>query len=550
MGSVGPDQILVHTNGRVKLFDKTGAPAPSGTPLDVDDDAFWNSVRDGFPVSDPHVEYDRLSGRWFLTIINIPPSGANRVLIAVSSGPMITDEDTFTFFQFQFDQVGTTPNVDTGKFADYPTLGVDGLALYIGVNVFDSSAGGFSDTTAFVVNKADLIALPTPTLTVTAFRDLIGPAGTTGPFTPQGVHNPDPGATEGYFVGIDFYDFGELVIRRITDPGGTPSVSSNITLAVPPTAFPMLGVPQPSPGPDLDDIDHRLFAAAIARDPAGELRLWTAHNIEVNASGNASSTGNRDGSRWYEIGNLTGAPTVVQSGTLFDSAASQPHSYWIPSIAANGQGHAVLGSSRAGANGTTGFAGVAVAERLATDAAGTLGPPSLLQSSSSLYDVGPGTRKRWGDYSQTVIDPNDNMTFWTFQEYTNATNSWGVQVIELKAPPPAEPSALSPSTVPACSSVDVEVTGTSTDGSGFFDPGPDTGGPGFANHIEGAVDGGVTVNAATFTDPTHVTIDVDTSAASAGSKAVTLRTRMARAIRRRRSSTSAGRTRPHRRPST
>jgi hypothetical protein len=512
MGSVGPTQILVHTNGALKLFDKTGAPAPPGTPFDVTDDAFWASVRGGFPVSDPHVEYDRLSGRWFLTIINVPPSGANRILIAVSSGPTITDTSTFTFFQFQFDQVGATPNIDTGKFADYPTLGLDKFALYIGVNVFNSTAGGFSGTSGFVVRKASLF---TTTPVVTAFRGL-------AVRTPQGVHNQDPGATEGYFIGVDNAVFSRLVVRRIADPGGTPTISGNLNITVPQTVSPMFGVPQPSPGPLLDDIDDRLFAAMIARDPGGQLRLWTAHNIEVNTLGNASATGSRDGSRWYEIGNLTGTPTLIQSGTLFDPAASQPHSYWMPSIAANGQGHAVIGASRAGANGTTGFAGAAVAERLATDPLGTMSAPLDVQSSTFLYDVGTQDPRRWGDYSQTVIDPNDNMTFWTFQEYTNATNSWGVRVIELKAPLPADPSATSPSTVPACVSVDVEVTGASADGSGFYDPGPDPGGPGFANHIEAAVDGGVIVNATSFTDPTHVTIDMDTSVASAGSKGVTI----------------------------
>ncbi|MGH2546397.1 MAG: hypothetical protein ACRDHJ_05910, partial [Actinomycetota bacterium] len=371
MGSVGPSQILVHTNGRVKLFDKTGTPAPAGTPFNVSANAFWASVRDGKGVSDPHVEYDRLSERWFLTIINVPrdvsnnPFGPNRVLVAVSNGPTITDGTSFTFFQFQVD--GPPPGTDANRFGDYPTLGVDANAVYIGINMFDQAATSFQNTTAFVISKADLLA---STLTVTAFRGLIG--ASTGIYTPQGVHNQDPAATQGYFVGVDFHEFDELVIRRITDPGGTPSISGDITVSVASTAFPMFGVPQPSPGPLLDDIDDRLFAAMIARDPGGQPRLWTAHNIEVNAAGTASSTGNRDGSRWYEIGGLTGTPTVVQSGTLFDSAASQPHSYWMPSIAANGQGHAVIGASRAGANGTTGFAGAAVAERLASDPAGTL----------------------------------------------------------------------------------------------------------------------------------------------------------------------------------
>ncbi len=521
MGSVGPDRILVHTNGRVRLFDKTGAPAPAGTPLNVTANAFWASVRDGKGVSDPHVEYDRLSQRWFLTIINVPrdgsgnPFGPNRVLVAVSDGPTITDGTSFTFFEFQVD--GPPPGTDANRFGDYPTLGVDANAVYIGINMFDQAATSFQNTTAFVIDKADLLA---STLTVTAFRNLIDTT-LDGPYTPQAVHNQDPGATEGYLIGVDLGSFAELDLLRVTDPGGTPALVQ-VDVPVPATSFPMFGVPQPSPGPLLDDIDDRLFAAMIARNPAGQVRLWTAHNIEVNTSGNASSVGNRDGSRWYEIGTLTGTPTVVQSGTLFDSAVSEPHSYWMPSIAANGQGHAVIGASRAGANGTTGFARAAVAERLASDPAGTLSAPLDVQPSTFLYDVGTQNPRRWGDYSQTVIDPNDNMTFWTFQEYTNATNSWGVRVIELKAPPPATPSSASPRNLTAGTSVPVDITGSVLDGSAFFDPGPDTGGPGFANRLEASVDGGVVVNDVTFADPTHITLDLDTASADGSIKTLTV----------------------------
>jgi len=520
MGSVGPDQILVHTNGRVKLFDKTGAPAPSGTPFDVTDQVFWDSVRNGFPVSDPHVEYDRLSGRWFLTIINIPlvmgnPTGPNRILIAVSSGPTITNTSSFTFFQFEVDD--PSPPDDTNRFGDYPTLGVDAHAVYIGINMFNQTVSSFQNTTAFVIDKADLLV---STLTVTAFRTLINTSTFDGPFTPQAATNDDPNATQGYFVGVDAAVFSELNVLRISDPAGTPTLS-RVDITVPTTTFPE-DVPQPSPGPLLDAIDDRVYEVMVQRLPVGEPRLWLAHNIEVNASGTGSPTGGRTGSRWYELGTLSTTPTIIQSGTVFDPAASQPFSYWIPAIAANGQGHAVIGMSRAGAS-SSGHAGVAVAERLAGEPLGTMSAPSLLQSSTFLYDTFVVGTERWGDYSQTVVDPNDDMTFWTFQEYTNATNSWGVRVIELKAPPPATPASSSPSTVaPDQTSVDVVITGTSVGGSGFFDPGPDTGGPGFANHIDASVTGGVVVNDVTLTDPTHVTLDLDTTGATMGDQDVTV----------------------------
>jgi hypothetical protein len=128
-------------------------------------------------------------------MINIPLSGANRILIAVSSGPTITGVSSFSFFQFQHDLVAPTPNSDTGGFADYPSLGVDNNALYIGANIFNSSQTALLGTSGYVIRKVHFLG----SLVVTAARQLATSTG--GPFSPQGVDNDDPNATEGYFIG-------------------------------------------------------------------------------------------------------------------------------------------------------------------------------------------------------------------------------------------------------------------------------------------------------------------------------------------------------------
>ncbi len=106
----------------------------------------------------------------------------------------------------------------------------------------------------------------------------------------------------------------------------------------------------------------------------------------------------------------------------------------------NGQGHASLNMSTAGSGQ---FAQVASSGRLCGDTPGTTEASTSPRSSDEPYNLGSGSPRRWGDYSQTVVDPTDNMTFWTFQEYANAPNSWGVQVIQLQAPPP-RPSTATP----------------------------------------------------------------------------------------------------------
>ncbi len=518
MGAVGPMQILVAVNGRIKVFDKSGALGSLNADLA---NFFATQLSPGATLAfDPQASYDRLSGRWFVTALD-DLSVNNRVLIAVSSSSTITNSSSFTFYHFRHDQVGTAPNADTGLFADYDTLGVDKFALYIGVNMF-TSAGSYQHSSVFVVRKSDLLS---GTLTVTPFRDVTN-GFSAGPLTPQGVDNDDPGATEGYFIGVDVASFSLLDIRRITSPGGIPAISGNFIVTVPTTYVP-LSFSQPAQGSttQLDALDDRLFAAAIHKNKiSGTNSLWTAHNIQVDSSGGGCSTctgGARIGSRWYEITNLTTAPTLNQAGTLFDSATTNPRGFWIPSVAMSGQGHMGIGSSTAS---PVDYAGIAVAGRLATDPLSTTQTFTLAVAGAGSYNlIDPNGFNRWGDYSQTVVDPNDDMTMWTFQEYANATNSWGVQVIQLIAPPPTTPTTASPSSVAQGQAfVNVTITGTSISGSGFFDPGPDTGGPGFLKHIAATVTGGVIVNSVSFISPTHVTLNISTFCASAGSQDITI----------------------------
>src|SRR5439155_5799443 len=180
MGAVGPSQIVVDVNGRIKVFDKQGNLGG----LNVSDNTFWNSVRNGSAPTDPGVEYDRLSGRWIISAVNEENSN-NRVMIAVSSGPTITNQSSFTFFFFN--QNAPPPAGDDGLFADYPQLGVDANAVYIGVDEFGAQ---FAHTTAFVIRKSSILGAGP--IVVTAFRDLTGGASGPGPDSPQPATNMDP----------------------------------------------------------------------------------------------------------------------------------------------------------------------------------------------------------------------------------------------------------------------------------------------------------------------------------------------------------------------
>ena len=514
MGVVGPSQFMIVLNGRIRVFDKlTGAVGS----LDADLDVFFATVRGSDLSGDPRVRYDRLSGRWIVSSFT-DATGSNKLLLAVSNNGTINSSTVWTYFSFQQDTV--SPAGDTGNFADYPTLAVDANAVYMGIAVF-TPAGSYRGTSAFVIRKSSILGAGP--IVVSAFRALTTSSGGAGPTTPHGADNYDPTATEGYFIGTNNNSNGTLMMRRVSNPGGTPTLSGNISITVPatlpPISVPHLGNTNGTNG-QLDPIDDRLMAAHVRNGS-----LWTSHAIGVNNTGVSSGTVTRNGARWYELSNLSGTPTVVQSGTLFTSNTTNittDRNYWIPTVMVSGQGHAALGFSTAGTNE---YANAATAGRLATDSLGTLQAPLLYTNSTTAYNpsADPGSSsgpRRWGDYSMTSLDPSDDMTMWTVQEFCSSTNTYGIQVVKLKAPAPATPLACSPSSVGlGATNATVVVSGTSTSGSGFYDPGS-----GFTNRLVASVGGtGVTVNSVTYTDPTHITLNLTVAAnATTGSRTITV----------------------------
>lgn len=513
MGAVGPAQFITALNGRVRSFNKTNGVQDGG--IDVGTDTFFQSVvtppaSSNF-TTDPRIRFDRLSGRWFVTMIDVPGQKGtlpNRVMIAMSDSGTITSNTVWTFFEFPGDSV---------NFADYPTLGIDANALYIGANIFSTSgSGGLVNTSAFVVRKSSLLS--GGPIVYTPFTGLITISGTphhqidTGPFTPQGVDNFDPAATEGYFIGVDIMSSSTLQLRRVSNPGGTPSMSGNVGITVNTFASP-INVTVSGTSGTVDGLDVRLLAAHYRNGS-----LWTSQNVGVNSSG-TNSTVDRNGSCWYQITNIpTGqTPSVLQSGTVYIGSSNV--SCWMGTIMVSGQGHAAMGCTVAG---PSTFLNAAWMGRLVGDPAGAMGVPALYTASSFAYNPTDGSNPhRWGDFSFTSLDPSDDMTMWTIQEWCQTNgNGFAVQAAQLRAPLPATPVNCNPSSLAAgASNVNVVVTGQVVSGSGFFDPGA-----GFASHISaGASTGDVIINSVTYNNPTNITLNVSVApAAAAGARLITV----------------------------
>jgi hypothetical protein len=468
MGAVGPTQFLFSVNGRFRGFNKN---SPHTKIFDIDQATFWGSTADPAGVSDAHVRYDRTTQRWYIIEIDVP-TGNNHILLAVSSGP---DLSTATWTQFAVPAAGGTSPTDNGCFADYPTPGIDQNAIYIGANMF----GGVSPCTAnylhsnlYVIQKASAL---TTTVVYTSFFSVA--TGTYGIATIQGVDSVDALAT-GYAVGVNETETPQahLNVWQISNPGTTsPALSGPTAIAISAENGAQVGVlshnnvVSTNPTRPMDDLDDRLFSAVIRNG-----HLWTANNIGVDATGNANGGARtRDAMRWYDI-KISGL-TLNQSGTVFDAASSGFLEYWMGTLMVSGQGDVAMGLNRA--NSSTNVQAGAVG-RLAGDPAGSMSGFSVFQNSTAdAYDDSsfvPNPANRWGDFTYTSLDPCDDMTMWTTQEYVAGSTiygvDWGVAAEKLQAPPPATPATSTPTSIPAGqASVNVAVTGTSATGSGFYD---------------------------------------------------------------------------------
>ena len=142
-------------------------------------------------------------------------------------------------------------------------------------------------------------------------------------------------------------------------------------------------------------------------------KLWFSHAAGLP---NEPAVAVREASFWYEVTpallNTTANP-VIQSGVIDPGISGGAIAY--PSIAVNKNNDAVVGLSRMGPNR---FIEAGFVSRLASDAPGTMSPVRVSKPGEASYfkNVNGGAN-RWGDYSATMVDPIDNTTFWTIQEY-------------------------------------------------------------------------------------------------------------------------------------
>lgn len=505
MGAIGPNHFMIVINGGVGIYNRTGARLSF-----VSLDSFFAATIGGvnYPRNgsfDTRVIFDRRSGRWMAVALETGQIARvdNDIILAVSA----TSDATGVWNKFLV-PVGDPTSGGTTFFSDFETLGTDDNGVYSGLRIFPTPGNSFAKIVA--IPKSQVLSAGTASVNVfTNITDMFS--------SPQPAHNLDavPASGRAWFVASSSTVFGNLNYRRLTWSGTTPTLDGTSSVVTTPGfGGQPLNAPASGSTTSINVGDVRVQMATIRANS-----LWTCRQLGLDASGGTGAP-TRTGCEWLQL-NVTGATaTLVQSGRVFDSAASNPRYFFFPSIMPSGQGHVVMGFSGVRSDE---FVGGYFTGRLSGDPTGTMGSNVLFKAGEGAYNRNDGSgRNRWGDYSYTSLDPNDDMSLWTVQEYAlppaSASDSrWGTWVAKTLAPPPATPLSCNPPTVPpGQANVSVTVTGSSVSGSGFYDPGT-----GFPNRLGAAV-GGVVVNSVTFNSPTSVTLSLNTNGASTGPKDVTI----------------------------
>ncbi len=418
-GAVGPRDVVTMLNTQVMIQDRSGAPR-NNFPITLN--GFWSPLGNFSDTFDPRILYDGSADRWIACAAVNANSATSALLLAVTR----TGDPGGTWNYFKID-VGSS-----SQWGDFPEVGFNANWVAVSMNLFTlSGSGSYISTNVYVFSKADLYQNGTGAHTT--FKDR------NGEFTP--VYDYDNSHQSTLYLmqeyATDFGPGGSAAIR-ISKIEGTASVP---TFAGGNVGMVTIADPWSDTGPNNNgptEVDFGPQAGTSTKIDTGDSRLnnclmrngtiWCAHTVFL-----PYPTPTRTAAQWFQIDLSGGTPALVQRGRIDDSSNTFFYAY--PTIAVNKNNDALIGYTRFSAND---YASAGFAIRTATDPPNAMQPGVMMKAGESPYvSLGAHTgSNRWGDFSATVVDPVNDLDFWTIQEYagtpppyrTGAFGTWWAYV--------------------------------------------------------------------------------------------------------------------------
>ena len=406
-GAAGPNHVVTMLNSQVLVQSRTGAVLVNAVTLNN----FWSPLSPSFTDTfDPRILYDSGSDRWIASVAVHGQSAQSALLVAVTQ----TGDPGGTWNYYQINANDATTSASQAVWADYPELGFNANWVVVGVNMFRvRGTNTYVHTNLYVFQKADL-SNPKGTGAHVIFSDDQGELAPVMDFDNQ--------ANTLYLMqefasGFGPGGGGSLRISKLEGPVGSETFSGgNGGLIQVSDGWADSGpggddfAPQLGTSVKIDTGDSRLLNCLLRSG-----KIWCAHNVFLPA---AAPT--RSAAQWFEIDPSSKPPQVVQLGRIDDPAGTYFYAY--PSIAVNKNGDALLGYTRFSAND---YPSAEFSFRTAADPSNAMQPEVMFkQGEASYIAVGASSgSNRWGDYSATLVDPANDLAFWTLQEYASTPPS-------------------------------------------------------------------------------------------------------------------------------
>lgn len=393
--AVGPNHVIAGWNIGFRIFDKELNPLTNSASL--------NTIFSGQVIGDPIFLYDHAADRFIITEFSGLGAGPNGFKVAVSQGPDPLNDGWYVY-QGQF---------NTGQFPDYTKFSIWHDGYYVTANISGANRLFVVEREKMLAGEsAGYVALPLPGLVTSGFYSpqVFSALGTDLPTTPATVVYMQDDSWGG--VSTD-----HLKLWTVNVDWDTPSNSStSAAVQVPVTPFngvfnggSFSNLPQPGGGPLIDAMQATIMNQA-------QLRKFPTYNSAVfNFVVRVNATGvNQAGIRWYELRQPAagGEWTIHQEGT-----------YTSP-----GEKSAFNGSMAIDINGNIGMAYSTVGtrdvqERIAVKYTGRFADDPLgemtVEETNIAVSGANNNNTRYADYSHTVIDPADGLTFYNNNEFFN-----------------------------------------------------------------------------------------------------------------------------------
>jgi hypothetical protein len=392
-GAVGPSHIVDVINERIRVQDRLGSTLTTLTFA-----GFW--AASGYTdVYDPHVFYDPYGQRWIFVAASDPGLATAGVVLATSQ---TTDPNG----KWDLYAVRVDP---TGKlWGDFPTFGFNKNWITVGVNLYPVAAGNFGGVNVYAFDKADLYGGGTGKHTVFNLPN---------EFTMTGAVTFDPNLDDEYVVEDWDGTMGQIANWTISGPVGSEKINGPALVTGPDKWNDYVAQdfgPQLGAARDINLGDSRTFEVTYRNG-----KLWTSQIVflpEQNPTHTAA--------QWWQF-----APdgTLAQFGRIEDPNGVDCYAY--PSLSVNAHDDVLFGYAHLSPQA---YASADYSFRAGVDAPNTMRSDTLLQAGVASYvKTYGGSRNRWGDYSNTVVDPNDDLTLWTIGEYVSAQDTWATWWGEL-----------------------------------------------------------------------------------------------------------------------